>query len=373
MSTRKRDYYEVLGLTKQADDGDIKKAYRRLAMQYHPDRNPGNAEAEEKFKEAAEAYQVLSDTEKRARYDRFGHQGVEGASGFGGAGFSSFEDIFSAFADIFGGGGGRSRVPAGDDLQVAMDLTFLEAAKGTKREIEVERHVRCSTCNGSGAKPGTQPVRCKMCGGQGQVAHRQGFFTIATTCPQCRGQGVTIAERCPACKGSQQMTQSDKVTVTVPAGVDDGTRLRMAGQGDPSPAAGGEAGDLYVLFRVKQDPRFVRQGDDLLVEVPLTFAEAALGTTVQVPTLDGFETLDVPAGTQPMSERVLSHKGVANVRGRGHGDLIVRLTVQVPRKLDAEAKGLLEKLAPHLGKPRDEPVAEEEESPFRRFFRGKKK
>lgn len=382
MSTTKRDYYEVLGVGKSADDGEIKKAYRRLAMEHHPDRNPGNHQAEEKFKEAAEAYQVLSDSEKRALYDRYGHQGPAQA-GF--SGFSGIEEIFSHFADLFGGGGGggfgRGRVPAGDDIQIGMELTFLEAAKGCKKEAEFERHSRCGTCNGSGAKPGTQPVRCRACGGRGQVAHQQGFFMIATPCPQCRGQGTTVAEKCPDCRGSALIAKKETVTVTVPAGVDDGIRLRMANLGEHSPAAGGEPGDLYVVFQVKPDPVFQREGDNLLVEIPLSFTEAALGTTVQVPTLDGSESLEVQPGTQPMTERVLPQRGVPNVRGRGRGDLIVRLVVQVPKKLDAEARGLIEQLAPHLQVNRTAPStaatdgeeAAAHESAFSRLFRGKKR
>ncbi len=366
----KRDYYEILEISKTASDGEIKKAYRRLAMELHPDRNPGNREAEERFKEAAEAYQVLSDPEKRQRYDRFGHQGVAGASsGFGG--FSNFEDIFSAFSDIFGG----NRVSEGEDLQETMELDFFEAAKGTKKEIEVQRHTRCTTCQGSGAKPGTKPTTCRTCHGQGQVAHRQGFFTIATECTQCHGQGVIIHEKCPTCRGNTQIPETAKVLVQVPAGVDDGTRLRMPGLGDASSDPRGQPGDLYILFRVKPDERFRRKGDDLWVDVALTFAEAALGTTVRIPTLDGEENIAVEPGTQPMQERVLPKRGVPNVRGRGHGNLIVRFIVKVPKKLASEAKSLVEQLAPHLGPttPASEAAKDEPASAFQRLFRGKKK
>ncbi len=375
MSMTKRDYYEVLGLARNADEGDIKKSYRKMAMEYHPDRNPGNAGAEEKFKEAAEAYQMLSDPEKRQLYDRYGHQGPAQA-GF--HGFSGIEDIFSAFSDIFSFG--RNRVPAGEDIQVAMELSFMEAARGLKRDIEVERHVRCATCNGSGAKPGTQPMRCRGCGGRGQVAHQQGFFMIATPCLQCRGQGVVIQERCPTCKGSAHIVRKESVAVTVPAGIDDGNRLRLSNQGEPSPAQGGESGDLYIHFKVLPDKRFLRDGDNLLVDVPLTFAEAVLGTTVQVPTLDGSENLEVHAGTQPMSERVLPQRGIPNVRGRGRGDLVVRLLVEVPKKLSPEAHALVEQLAKHLPSPRREEAGtagaqqdESDESSFSRLFRSKKK
>ncbi|MFO0573927.1 MAG: molecular chaperone DnaJ [Polyangia bacterium] len=395
MSTIKRDYYEVLSVTREANETELKKAYRRLAMEFHPDRRPGDKESEEKFKEAAEAYSVLSDPEKRRLYDRFGHQGPA-QSGF--QGFGGIEDIFSAFADIlggggfpgFGGGGGGRRTARGDDLEVELEISFMESAKGVKREIEIERHTACETCSGSGAKPGTQPQRCKTCGGRGQVAHQQGFFVISTTCPQCRGAGTTIAEKCPTCRGSAQVPKRATVTVTVPPGIDDGQRLRLSYQGDPSAQGGGEPGDLYVLVRVQADPRFVRDGDNLWTDVPLTFAEATLGTRVEVATPDGTETVEVPAGTQPMTKHVLSGRGMPNVRGRGRGDLIVRFILNVPRSLPAEARALVEQLAPHLGAPRsaastrsptgrdegpDEAGADQdrEGSVFDRIFRGKKK
>lgn len=393
MSTIKRDYYEVLSVTREANETELKKAYRRLAMEYHPDRRPGDKEAEEKFKEAAEAYSVLSDPEKRRLYDRFGHQGPA-QSGF--QGFGGIEDIFSAFADILGGGGfpgfggGGRRTARGDDLEVELEISFMESAKGVKREIEIERHTACETCNGSGAKPGTQPQRCKTCGGRGQVAHQQGFFVISTTCPQCRGAGTTIAEKCPTCRGSAQVPKRATVTVTVPPGIDDGQRLRLSYQGDPSAQSGGEPGDLYVLVRVQADPRFVRDGDNLWTDVPLTFAEATLGTRVEVATPDGTETVEVQPGTQPMTKHVLSGRGMPNVRGRGRGDLIVRFILNVPRSLPAEARALVEQLAQHLGTPRsaastrsptgrDEGPEEsgadqdKEGSMFDRIFRGKKK
>ena len=392
MSTIKRDYYEVLSVTREANETELKKAYRRLAMEYHPDRRPGDKESEEKFKEAAEAYSVLSDPEKRRLYDRFGHQGPA-QSGF--SGFGGIEDIFSAFADIFGGfnggggGFGGRRVQRGDDLEVEMEITFMEAAKGVKREIEIERHTACETCSGSGAKPGTQPQRCKGCQGRGQVAHQQGFFVISTTCPQCRGAGTTIAEKCPSCRGAAQVAKKATVNVTIPAGIDDGQRLRLSYQGDPCTQSGGEPGDLYVLVRVQADPRFVRDGDNLWTDVPLTFTEATLGTRVEVATPDGTETVEVPAGTQPMTKHVLSGRGMPNVRGRGRGDLIVRFILNVPRNLPAEARALVESLAPHLTVPKGpgasfsgdsptpEPGSDNQESDkgsvFDRMFRGRKK
>ena len=364
MSSTKRDYYEVLGVSRTADDAELKKAYRRMAMEFHPDRRPGDKEAEEKFKEAAEAYSVLSDAQKRQAYDRFGHQGPQ-QSGF--SGFGGIDDIFSAFADIFGGfsggGGGGRRVARGDDLEVEMQITFMEAAKGIKRELEIERHVACETCSGSGAKPGTQPTKCRVCQGRGQVAHQQGFFVISTTCPQCRGAGTMITDKCPACRGAAQVVKKATVQVTVPAGIDDGQRLRLSNQGDPSVQSGGEPGDLYVHVRVESDARFVRDGDNLWVDVPLTFAEAALGTQLEVPTPDGPERIEVPAGTQPMTKQVLHGKGMPNVRGRGRGDLITRFIVQVPSELSAEAKALIEQLTPHLGTPRPATSTEDAQWP----------
>ena len=393
MSSQKRDYYEVLGVTRTADDAELKKAYRRMAMEFHPDRRPGDKEAEEKFKEAAEAYAVLSDGEKRSLYDRFGHQGPAQA-GFN-PGFGGMEDIFSAFADIFGGGGfpgfgggGGRRVARGDDIEIELTVSFLDAARGIKREIEIDRHSACDTCKGSGAKPGTQPQRCRSCNGRGQVAHQQGFFVISTTCPQCRGAGSTIAEKCSGCKGAGQVARRANVSITVPAGIDDGQRLRLNGQGDASSQQGGDPGDLYVLIRVQADPRFVRDGDDLWTDVPLTFAEAALGTRVEVPTPEGSEHIEVAPGTQPLSKQVLSGRGMPNVRGRGRGNLVVRFVVLVPKELTPESRELIEKLGPHLYSPRsaaspenhEEDAADDSQggdsdkgSVFDRLFRKKKK
>lgn len=395
MST-KRDYYEVLGVPKNADEGEIKKAYRRLAMEYHPDRRPGDKAAEDKFKEAAEAYSVLSDAEKRQLYDRYGHQGPA-QSGF--QGFSGIDDIFSAFADIFGGfgggfggfaGGGR-RVPRGDDMETEIEITLLEAAKGCRRELEIERHVPCEDCSGSGARSGTQPQRCRACGGRGQVAHQQGFFVISTTCRPCQGKGTVIVDKCPTCKGSARVPKKGTVNLTIPAGIDDGQKLRLSNQGDPSPTAGGESGDLYVHIHVAADPRFVRDGDNLWVDAKLSFADAVLGCRIDVPTPDGPETIQVPTGTQPMSRHVLRGRGMPNVRGRGQGDLIVRFVIQVPQPKDlpAEARELVEKLAPHLcvapssssspgepdSSPEDGKEEEDDKEPglFDRILRGRKK
>ena len=374
MHPDKRDYYEVLGVSKGAEVGEIKKAYRRLAMDHHPDRNPGDHKAEERFKELAEAYQVLSDPEKRQLYDRFGHAGPRQA-GF--EGFGGVEDILSHFAEFFGGGFGFGaartrgpRVEQGEDIQLEMTLEFSEAAAGCNKTIEVHRRVYCTTCSGSGAKAGSSPSTCGTCGGRGQVAHNQGIFMIATTCPTCRGRGKVVKDRCGDCKGSGTTEKSESVTVTIPAGIDDGQTLRVPGKGEAGPS-GGPAGHLYVHFHVEPDPRWEREGDNLLTEINLTYAQAALGTRVMVPTLEGETDLHVDEGTQPGTIRVLRGRGVPNVHGRGKGDLLVRLNVVVPKKLSAEQKRLLEELAKHdesLAPP--SPEGDEEEG-F--FFRRKKK
>jgi molecular chaperone DnaJ len=376
MQTQKRDYYDILGVERSADPGDIKRAYRRLAMEHHPDRNPGDHKAEERFKELAEAYQVLSDPEKRQLYDTYGHAGPRQA-GF--TGFSGVEDILSHFADFFGGGfgfggGGRRgpHVEHGDDLQTQMTITFAEAAKGCEKPLVVDRLVHCEACGGSGAKPGTSPVACNTCGGRGQVAHNQGIFMIATTCPTCRGRGRMIKERCGECRGQGLERQRETVTVKVPEGIDDGQTLRVPGRGQAGPS-GGPPGNLYVTFHVEPDARFERDGDNLLAEVSLSFAQAALGATVRVPTLDGDHELRVEPGTQPGTVRVLRGRGVPNVHGRGVGDLLVRLNVSVPRKLSLEQRHLVEELAKHdtVGTSDGPPPADEEEPSF--FFRRKKK
>ncbi len=375
MDVPKRDYYEVLGVTRTAEVVEIKKSYRRLAMEYHPDRNPGDQQAEERFKELAEAYQVLSDVEKRSLYDRFGHQGPRQA-GF--QGFGGVEDILSHFAEFFGGGFGfgaartrGQRVEPGEDIQVETTLQLVEAAAGCNRTIEVRRRVHCETCSGSGAKPGTSPSACGTCGGRGQVAHNQGIFMIATTCPTCRGRGRVVKDKCGDCRGSGTVEKRDSVTVSVPPGIDDGQALRVPGKGEAGPS-GGPAGNLYVTFHVEPDPRWEREGDNLLTDINLTYAQAALGSTVKVPTLDGDSELKVDAGSQPGAIRVLRGKGVPNVHGRGVGDLVVRLNVVVPKKLSAEQKKLVEELArideAMGGAP---PPSDDEEEGF--FFRRKKK
>jgi len=378
MQVEKRDYYEVLGVGKSSDASEIKKAYRKLAMQCHPDHHPGDHTAEARFKELAEAYQVLSDPQKRELYDQYGHSGPRGA-GFGG-GFSGIEDILSQFADFFGGGfggfgGGQRgpRVEAGDDLQEQMTITLREAAKGCQKPLELTRLVHCAECGGSGGKPGSQPAPCNTCGGRGQVAHSQGIFMIATTCPTCRGRGRVVKDKCNECKGGGVERKKESVVVNVPAGIDDGQTLRVPGKGMAGPN-GGPPGHLYVTFHVEPDEQFERDGDDLYTEVPLTFAMAALGARVHVPTLDEPIELEVPAGTQPGTIKVLRGRGMPNVHGRGVGDLAVRLTVAVPKKLTAEQRAVVEQLSAMLDPPEvaAKRAADEEEQGFG-FFRRKKK
>ena len=301
-SVTKRDYYEVLGIARSASDQEIKSAYRKLALKFHPDRNPDDPEAEEKFKEASEAYSVLSDSQKRGNYDRFGHQGVRGATGFNPADFSDFADIFGdffGFGDIFGGGGGqrRQRARRGSDLQYDLEVNFEDAVFGLNTEIQFPRVQNCDACEGSGAAPGSRPVTCTTCSGRGQVYYQQGFFSVGRSCPNCRGTGRTIENPCPTCNGAGQVRQSRKMKINIPPGVDHGTRLRLTGEGEAGPQ-GGPPGDLYVLLRVREHPIFERNNDDLHCEVPINIAQAALGAEIEVPTLEGTEKLKIPAGTQ---------------------------------------------------------------------------
>jgi molecular chaperone DnaJ len=341
-----RDFYEVLGVAKDANPGDIKRAYHRLAMKYHPDQNPDNPDAEEKFKEAANAYAVLSDADKRARYDRFGHDGLRG----GGAGFSHVEDIFSAFGDLFGDffGGSRRRTPRGADLRVDLRLTFAEAVWGTTKEVPITRNEPCEVCDGSRAKPGTTPQPCSTCKGQGQVLHSQGFFMIQSTCPTCRGQGTLIKEPCPECRGRGIQEQKSNLTINVPAGVDNGQTLRLTGKGEES-AAGGRAGHLYVVLVVEEDDRFVREDENILSEVAVSYIKAALGGEVEIPTLDDdcaeTTTIEVPAGTQPGDVVIRRGQGIPRVHRQGRGDHVVQFKVEIPKKLGRRERELLRELA----------------------------
>lgn len=348
----KRDYYEVLGVSRGADEKDIKKAYRRVAMKYHPDRNPDDPDADDKFKEATEAYDVLTDREKRAAYDQFGHAGVDqsmggGAGGFGGG---SFSDIFGdVFGDIFGGGGrARGGPQRGADLRYTLDITLEQAVRGTTVEIRVPTLVSCSTCNGSGAKKGSSPTTCGTCGGIGQVRMQQGFFQVQQTCPTCRGRGTLISDPCTSCRGQGRVEKTKTLSVKVPPGVDTGDRIRLSGEGEAGPE-GGPAGDLFVQISVKQHPIFERDGKNLYCEIPITFVDAALGGELEVPTLDGRVKLKIPPETQTGKLFRLRGKGVQPVRGGGVGDLLCRAVVETPVNLNKEQKDLLRQFEESLG------------------------
>jgi molecular chaperone DnaJ len=342
----KRDYYEVLGIGRDATEADVKKAYRRLAMKHHPDRNPGNPEAEGHFKEAKEAYEVLSEKEKRAAYDRFGHAGVQGNQGMGGGfggGADAFGDIFGdVFGDIFGGrrGGGRNQVFRGADLRYELDLSLEQAVAGDSITLDIPTQVECSRCTGKGAEPGSQSTQCKTCGGAGQVRIAQGFFSIQQTCPNCSGAGTLIDKLCRDCSGKGRVRKTKTLSVKVPAGVDNGDRIRLAREGEAG-RNGGPPGDLYVDISVQAHAIFTREGQNLSCEVPVSFATAALGGSVDVPTLDGNVVLKIPAETQSGSLFRLRGKGVRSVRDSGVGDLFCRVQVETPVNLTAEQRDKL--------------------------------
>ncbi len=349
----KRDYYEVLGVERGASETDIKSAYRKIAFQHHPDRNPDDKAAEDKFKEASEAYEVLSDPDKRQRYDQFGHAGV-GASGFPGVdfrgqgfGFSgSINDIFSEiFGDFFGGGRrAHGGVQRGADLRYNHEIDFMEAAFGTEAKIRVPKAVRCKECHGSGAKPGTSPKTCPTCGGSGELRLTQGFFTVARPCNRCGGAGQVITDPCRTCGGRGKVDSETVLTVKIPPGADTGTRLRLAGEGEPGDH-GGPAGDLYVVLHVKEHPIFTREDTEIMCEVPISFAQAALGATIDVPTLEGKHPLKIPAGTQSGKIIRLKGKGMPSLNGHGRGDQHVRIIVETPTHLTTEQKDLLHRFA----------------------------
>ncbi len=344
----KRDFYEVLGVSKDASDEDIKKSYRKLAMKYHPDRNPDNKEAEDKFKEAKEAYEVLSDGNKRAAYDRHGHAGVDpsaGGGGFGGAqGFGDFGDAFGGiFDEIFGGrggGGGGQRVYRGADLRYNLEITLEEAARGVDKTIRIPVMESCGTCHGSGAKPGTQPKTCPTCGGAGQVRIQQGFFSVQQTCPKCHGAGRIITDPCHDCHGAGRVKKQKTLEVKIPAGIDEGMRLRHSGHGEAG-VNGGPAGDLYVEIHIKQHAVFEREGDDLHCEMPISFATAALGGEISIPTLDGAANIKIPAETQTGKVFRLRGKGIKNLRSHQTGDLHCHVVVETPVKLTERQRELL--------------------------------
>jgi len=348
----KRDYYEVLGVQRGASEQEIKSAYRKLALQYHPDRNPDNPGAEEKFKECSEAYAILADTEKRSMYDRYGHAGVGNAgagAGFDPTVFQDFSDIFGeffGFGDLFGGGRtgrGRSRVQRGADLREDITIEFEEAVFGAEKKVSYRRHELCDTCKGSGSAAGKAPVSCRTCGGRGQVRYQQGFFSVARTCPSCQGAGSVISDPCTKCKGEGRVVQSKTVEAKIPAGVEDETRIRFTGLGEAG-LHSGPAGDLYLVLHVKDHPFFERQGNDLHCVVPVSFTQAALGAEIKVPTLEGEHNLKVPESTQSGTVLKLRNKGVPVLNGHGKGDLFVEVRVQTPSKLTKRQRELLEEL-----------------------------
>lgn len=372
----KRDYYEILDVPRNASEADIKKAYRKMAMKYHPDRNPGDKSTEAKFKEAKEAYEILSDGRKRSAYDQFGHAGVDPSSGAGPQGFDIgdiFGDISEIFGDIFGGGASRggSRAQRGSDLVYDLELSLEDAVHGKSVEIRVPTWVGCTECSGSGAKKGTGPVSCSSCNGMGQVRVQHGFFTVQQTCPHCRGQGKVIQHPCTKCRGQGRVQESKTLSVKIPAGVDNGDKIRLSGEGEAG-LHGAAAGDLFVQIRVKPHPLFKREGSDLYSEVPIDFVTAALGGEIEVPTLEGRVILKIPTETQSGRLFRIRNKGVVSARtGRG-GDLLCRVIVETPIKLTSEQKELLEKFSESLKKEGDKhtPQAKTWFDGVKKFFEG---
>src|SRR5438105_4012568 len=349
----KRDYYDILGVQRDADEEEIKKAYRKLAVKFHPDKNPGDKAAEDKFKELGEAYEVLCDPQKRAAYDQYGHAAFDRRAG--GFGRGGFHDPFEVFREVFGGGGifedlfggGRSdptQPHRGDDLRYDMELTFEEAAHGCEKEITVSKAETCDVCHGSGAEAGSRTRQCPTCGGRGQIISSRGIFSIAQTCPHCQGAGRVIEKPCRTCRGTGRRELTSKIKIRIPAGVDTGSRLRSAGNGEAG-VRGGPSGDLYVVLHVKSHAIFQREGDDLLCEVPVSFVQAALGAEIEVPTLDGKASIKIPPGTQPGTMFRLKGKGIKNVQGYGYGDLHVRINVEVPTHLSSSQKAKLQEFA----------------------------
>jgi len=343
----KRDYYEILGVDRSATESQLSEAYRKLALRYHPDRNPGDEDAVNKFKEAAEAFEVLNNAEKRQLYDQYGHAGLNGAGG-GQPHFHDVGDIFSAFGDIFGdifGGTTRGRrVRRGADIRCDVLIDLLEAAHGTTKEVHFQRHEACTTCDGTGAKPGTKPQFCPYCGGKGRVVQSTGIFSMQTTCPSCHGAGKVIEHPCSDCQGSGFVPKKVTRRVTFPAGVDNETQLRLQGEGEPNPD-GGPPGDCYCFIRVKKHPLFERRGQHLVCQVPIAYAQAALGATIEVPTLDGKEEVTIKAGTQTGEVLNLKGRGMPDPRHRGRGDLLIQVHIEVPKKIDTKHKEILRQLA----------------------------
>jgi molecular chaperone DnaJ len=345
----KRDYYEVLGVNRDASEEDIKKAYRKLAMKHHPDRNPDNPKAEELFKEAKEAYEILSDQGKRNAYDQYGHAGVDSQAGMGGAGaagagFGGFADAFGdIFGDIFGGGRQRSNVYRGADLRYNLEISLEEAARGTETRIRIPTMEECETCAGSGAKPGTEPTTCQTCGGHGQVRMTQGFFSIQQTCPKCHGSGKVVQNPCATCSGAGRIKRQKTLSVKIPAGVDEGDRIRLSGEGEAG-VNGGPSGDLYVVIHTRAHEVFTREGNDLHCEMPVSFSKAALGGDIEIPTLDGYAKIKIPAETQSGKVFRLRGKGIKGVRSNVFGDLMCHVVVETPVNLTSRQKELLQEL-----------------------------
>lgn len=339
-----RDYYKILGISRNANEEEIKKAYRKVAMQYHPDRNPGDKEAEENFKTASEAYEVLRDPQKREIYD---HYGIEGLKGTGFTGFRGFEDIFASFGDIFEGffgfgtsARGRSRPRQGADLRYDLKISFYEAAFGKEGEIEIPKKAACEVCNGTGSKPGTYPAQCPNCKGTGQTVRSQGFFTISATCSQCYGEGKHIPHPCKECRGAGWVKKTKKIKIKIPPGVDTGSRLRIRGEGEEG-ERGGPPGDLFVFLFVEPHEFFVRDGDDIVCQIPISFSQAALGTEIEIPTLNGKKNLSVPRGTENGEILKIKGEGFLKIRGHGRGDLIVQIFVKTPKNLSKRQEEIL--------------------------------
>jgi molecular chaperone DnaJ len=347
MSVTKRDYYEILGVSRGCDDQTLKAAYRKLALQYHPDRNPDNREAEEKFKEAAEAYAILSDSQKRASYDRFGHQGVSNGAGFDPNNFTDLGDLFGdLFGDIFGGGGRsrrRSGPQRGDDIRYDLQISFEDAIRGISADIQVPRMDPCSKCQGTGAEPNGGLITCTVCHGRGEVLYQQSFLSIRKTCPTCGGRGRVIRQACSQCRGEGFSRSEKKLKVTIPAGVDNGMQLRLAAEGNPGPT-GGQPGDLYVVISVDEHPIFHRRENDLHCSLPINVAQAVLGADIEIETLDGIQTVRIPEGTQSGAQFRLRNLGVPHLNSRARGDLFVHVEVQIPKRLSREQKRLFEQL-----------------------------
>ena len=371
----KRDYYEVLGVVKTATDVEIKSAYRKLAMKHHPDKNPGDHTAEDKFKEAAEAYAILADAEKRTLYDRYGHAGVTSAAGagFDPSVFNGFEDILGnlgdifGFGDLFGGGRRRGGAQRGGHLRYDLEITFEESARGVETSIQIPRQENCDTCHGTGAAPGTTPTTCPQCRGQGQLRSQQGFFTVARTCPQCRGAGKIIAKPCATCRGAGRVARERKIKVKIPAGIATGQQLRVQGEGEGG-SGGGPAGDLFVAVHVQEHEFFRRDGVNLFCEIPVNFTTLALGGEIDVRTLDGKEAVKIPEGTQTGTTLRLRGKGMPDVSGRGRGDLFATVQVLTPKRLSREQRALLDQLAKVLPAEEFEPRPREDQQDERNLF-----